>query len=312
MTIIAPGVTQIDTLLGGFEGMTAGFLIGGSAPALLEPGAQTSAKTVVAALDAQGVERDTLAWIIVSHIHLDHAGAAGDLAILYPKATVVVHREGARHLIDPTRLVASAGRVYGDLLDTLYGRMTPIPSERVLAVSDGDRILVDGPTQRHLRIIESPGHARHHIAVLDEETGVLIAGDAVGVKLGKTTALRPAAPPPEFDWELAIESLHRFDALHPERLVLAHYGVMGDVHDTLVEAEEALTQWVEIARSVTKDGADPNVTAVEAAFRDAFSRLPHGMSPQELERMELLNGLASNATGITRYLTKRHEAKEHA
>src|SRR5690606_32259078 len=130
-TEIAPGVLQIDTLLGGWHQVTAGYLVTGDAPVLVETGSQTSVPHLLAALAELGVDPGELAGVAVTHIHLDHAGGVGDVAAAFPEATIYVHERGARHLVDPTRLVSSAAMVYGDLLDSLYGRLTPTPAERV-------------------------------------------------------------------------------------------------------------------------------------------------------------------------------------
>ena len=127
MDEIAPGIRQLDTRLGGMDGMTAGFLVDGDAPALVETGSQSSTATVRDALAAAGVGPDELRWIIVTHIHLDHAGAVGDLAREFPKATVVVHEKGARHLVDPSRLIDSAARVYGRCSTDCTGAWTRYP-----------------------------------------------------------------------------------------------------------------------------------------------------------------------------------------
>src|ERR1700684_3063353 len=219
---IAPGITQLDTLLGGMDQLTAGFLIEGPVPSLVEPGSQSTVPAVHAALAALGLGPADLRWIIVTHIHLDHAGAVGDLANDFPNATVVVHERGARHLVDPTRLIDSASRVYGPLLDSLYGRMTAVPEDRLIAAGDGDR--VDVGNGRALVLVAAPGHAKHHHAVLDEHTGTLLVGDAVGVLLPDLGVLRPATPPPDFDLEQAVHSLQRFAELRPEHMVLTHYG----------------------------------------------------------------------------------------
>ena len=130
-TRIAEGVIELDTLLGGWERVTAGYLIEGDAPVLVETGSQSSVPALLAHLDRLGLGADDLAGVVVTHIHLDHAGGVGDVAEAFPKATVYVHPKGARHLADPTRLVASAARVYGPLLDSLYGRLDPTPAERI-------------------------------------------------------------------------------------------------------------------------------------------------------------------------------------
>ncbi|MGH3850596.1 MAG: MBL fold metallo-hydrolase, partial [Pseudonocardiaceae bacterium] len=167
---IAPGVIQIDTRLGGWEQVTAGYLLTGPAPVLVETGAQSSVPVLLSALERLGVGAEDLAGVVVTHIHLDHAGGVGDVAAAFPGATVYVHPVGARHLVDPSRLVASAAQVYGDLLDQLYGRLAPVDSDRLTTLDDGDQIQVGGG--RTLTAVDSPGHARHHLGLHDSDTGM--------------------------------------------------------------------------------------------------------------------------------------------
>ena len=303
---IAPGIRQLDTLLGGMEELTAGFLIDGPMPALVETGSQSSVPAVHAALDALGLGPLDLRWIIVTHIHLDHAGGVGELARDFPNATVVVHERGARHLIDPSRLVDSASRVYGPLLDSLYGRMTPVPEDRLIAAADGFR--VDVGNGRSLLFVNSPGHAKHHHAVLDEHTGTLLVGDAVGVLLPDLGVLRPATPPPDFDLEQAVHSLKRFAELRPEHMVLTHYGPVADAQATLAEAEDMLHGWVEVAERVIEDAADAGIDDVAAALAEAFALDPETLPEGIREKAEILNGVHSNAAGIVRYLRQRAPA----
>ena len=301
---IAPGIRQLDTLLGGMERMTAGFLIDGIEPALVETGSQSSAATVRDTLNAEGIGPDDLRWLIVTHIHLDHAGAVGDLARAFPSATVVVHEKGARHLLDPSKLIDSAGRVYGPLLDELYGRMEPVPADRLIAAGDG--FIVDtGPGK--LTLVDSPGHAKHHHAVLHEQTGTLMVGDAVGVRLPDLGVLRPATPPPDFDLEQAVHSLQRFRELRPVRVALTHYGVVPDPNETLLEAEDVLHQWVEVAERTMESSESSDVDVVAAALADAFAEAPGGLTSEQLQKFEVLNGVHSNAAGIVRHLRRRSE-----
>ena len=299
---IAPGIRQLDTLLGGMERMTAGFLIEGTEPALVETGSQTSAARVRDALRQHGIGPNDLRWLIVTHIHLDHAGAVGDLAREFPSATVVVHEKGARHLVDPTKLIDSARRVYGPLLDELYGRLEPVPADRLIAAGDGFTLDV-GPGR--LMLVDSPGHAKHHHAVLHEQTGTLMVGDAVGVRLPDLEVLRPATPPPDFDLEQAVTSLHRFRELRPVRVALTHYGVVPDADATLVEAEDVLHQWVEVAERTIESAGSSDVDVVAHALADAFGDAPGGLTGEQLQKFEVLNGVHSNAAGLVRYLRRR-------
>ncbi len=303
---IAPGIRQLDTLLGGMDELTAGFLIDGPMPALVETGSQSSVPAVHAALDALGLGPLDLRWIIVTHIHLDHAGGVGELARDFPNATVVVHERGARHLVDPSRLVDSASRVYGPLLDSLYGRMTAVPEDRLIAAADGFR--VDVGNGRSLLLVDSPGHAKHHHAVLDEHTGTLLVGDAVGVLLPDLGVLRPATPPPDFDLEQAVHSLKRFAELRPEHMVLTHYGPVADAQATLAEAEDMLHAWVEVAERVIEDASDAGIDDVAAALAEAFALDPETLPAGIREKAEILNGVHSNAAGIVRYLRQRAPA----
>lgn len=296
-TEIAPGVLQVDTLLGGWAEVTAGYLITGAAPVLVETGSQTSVPALLAALADLGVAADDLAGIAVTHIHLDHAGGVGDVAAAFPKATVYVHQQGARHLVDPTRLVDSAALVYGDLLDSLYGRLTPTDAARVHVLEDGEEIEVS--SNRRLTTVDSPGHAKHHLALHDSESGILFAGDAVGVRLPAAGILRPATPPPDFDLDLAIGSLRRFAARRPTGVALAHFGLVPDPMATLAEAEETLTRWAEVAEAAWKAGED-----IADALDAAFAVDPNAVDPEAREVLETLNGIHSNAAGFRRWLDK--------
>jgi glyoxylase-like metal-dependent hydrolase (beta-lactamase superfamily II) len=303
MELIADGIRQLDTRIGGWDLITAGFLVEGPQPALVETGARTSVETVRDTLHAAGLGAADLRWLVLTHIHLDHAGGVGDLAQEFPNATVVVHERGARHLADPTRLVDSAARVYGPLLDSFYGRMLAVPEDRLVAAPDGFR--VDVGNGRALRLVDSPGHAKHHHAVLDEHTGTLLVGDAVGVRLPEVGVLRPAVPPPDFDLAQAVASLRRFAALQPTQVVLTHYGTVPDPLGTLDEAERVLHEWVGVAEQVMRDSDAASVDDIAAALAARFEEPPDRLTPQAREKLEVLNGFHSNAAGIQRYLHKR-------
>ncbi|MDQ3939783.1 MAG: MBL fold metallo-hydrolase, partial [Actinomycetota bacterium] len=168
----------IDTKMHNYDAITGTFVVSGARTALVETGPKSSVQNVLAGLDAHGI--DALDWIIVTHVHLDHAGAAGTLAQHFPAARIAVHGIGAPHLADPRKLWTSAARIYGDRMDELWGGIDPVPEERIVVVNDGDRIDLGG---RELQAVETPGHAYHHHAFLDTSTGALFTGDALGVRL---------------------------------------------------------------------------------------------------------------------------------
>ena len=208
--------------------MTAGYLIEGSAPVLVETGSQSSVPALLDALDALGVDAGDLAGVAVTHIHLDHAGGVGDVARAFPSATVYVHEKGARHLVDPTRLIESAARVYGPLLDSLYGRLDPTPRNVSMSSPTGRRSASGraGCSPRST----PPGTPSTISPCTTPGSGILFAGDAVGVRLPDAGVLRPSTPPPDFDLDQAITSLGRFADRSPSQLALAHYGVLSDPH----------------------------------------------------------------------------------
>jgi glyoxylase-like metal-dependent hydrolase (beta-lactamase superfamily II) len=295
---IADGVLEIDTMLGGWERVTAGYLIEGSAPVLIETGSQTSVPVLLAALGQIGVGPAELAGVAVTHIHLDHAGGVGNVAQAFPSATVYVHEKGARHLADPTRLIDSAARVYGGLLDSLYGRLDPTPAERLHVLEDEEVIEVS--PDRSLVAVDSPGHAKHHLGLHDSLSGVLFAGDAVGVKLPDGGVLRPSTPPPDFDLDQAITSLGKFAARRPSGIALAHYGLLDQPDELLAEAEETLRQWAETAEKAYREGTD-----IADALSARFDPLLGDIEPGHKEKLDIMNGVHSNAAGFRRWLEGR-------
>jgi glyoxylase-like metal-dependent hydrolase (beta-lactamase superfamily II) len=302
---IAPGVIEIDTLLGGWRRVTAGYLIEGPAPVLVETGSQSSVPVVLDALAGLGLGPGDLAGVVVTHIHLDHAGGVGDVARAFPNATVYVHEKGARHLADPTRLVASAAQVYGPLLDSLYGRLEPTEQSRLHVLADEEQIVV-GPG-RTLTAVDSPGHAKHHVGIHDSDSGILFVGDAVGVRLPDVGILRPSTPPPDFDLDQALHSLRRFAERRPSVLALAHYGVVEEPETVLAEAEGILRQWAETAEVAYRAGED-----IAEALARRFDPAPGAVAEEHKEKFEVMNGVHSNAAGLRRWLETRDRPKDGA
>jgi glyoxylase-like metal-dependent hydrolase (beta-lactamase superfamily II) len=297
-------VHAIDTRMAGHAGITAGYLILSDRPCLVETGTASSAPVVRDALAYLGVGAADLATVVVTHIHLDHAGGAGDIAAMYPQAEIVVHERGARHLADPSRLMASARMVYGSALDELFGEMAPTPATRIRAV--GERGTIDLGGGRRLDSHYSPGHAKHHVGLIDSATGDLYVGDAAGVYIPETGDLRPATPPPDFDLATALQSLRIFAALRPSRLLFSHYGPVGAIDEVLDRSAEEITLWVEETRRArdARLDLDHAVAMVHEQTRQRYAMLNADADPAVAARFEPVSSTASSVAGIMHWLEK--------
>lgn len=298
-------VFAIDTHMGGHSGITAGYLIRGERPCLVETGTALSAPVVRAALTRLGIDAHDLASVVVTHIHLDHAGGVGDLTRDYPNADVFVHERGAKHLADPARLMASARIVYGSVLDEFFGELLPTDASRVHAINDGD--VIDLGRSRWLESHHSPGHAKHHVGLLDTSTGDLYVGDAAGVYIPQTGDMRPATPPPDFDLDAALASLRTFAGLRPDRLLFSHFGPVSAVQETLDRAAEELNLWVELVGQAREQDLDTEHTLAMINERTTDRYLTPHTDPQVAEAFDELADPRANITGIRAWLDHQAE-----
>jgi glyoxylase-like metal-dependent hydrolase (beta-lactamase superfamily II) len=306
----AAGITAIDTRMGGRATVTSAYLLEGAELTLVETGPTTSSDSVHAGLQSLGVDGGDLAHVVVTHIHLDHAGGAGRIASLYPKATVWVQERGAPHVADPTKLVQSAARVYGgeDRLRELFGPVEPVPADRVRSLSEGDRVRIGA---RDLEILYTPGHASHHVALVDSDTGAVFAGDALGIHLPDVGVLRPATPPPDIDVELGVQSIERIAERARSLLMFSHFGPISDpaeIQELCELAARRLRRWADIVRDGMRETEDTERLGeiLRAATADEFADVAE--PDDAVERYELLATMESNAAGLSRYWRKRAEA----
>jgi glyoxylase-like metal-dependent hydrolase (beta-lactamase superfamily II) len=297
-------VYQIDTQMAGYSGITAGYLIRSDRPCLVETGTAPSAPVVADALASLGIGADDLATVVVTHIHLDHAGGVGDIAKMFPGAEVVVHELGARHLADPSRLMASAKMVYGDELDALFGALAPTPEERIRTVEQTG--VVDLGGGRRLESHYSPGHAKHHVGLVDSVSGDLYVGDAAGIYIPETGDQRPATPPPDFNLAVALKSLRMFAALRPARLLFSHYGPVDAVDEALDRSAEEIQLWVEQTRQARRAGMDLDhaVAMVAERTRERYAVFAPGADPDLAAKYDRIAGALSNVSGIMHWLDK--------
>jgi len=303
------GIIGVDTRMAGRSRLTSAYLLEGSEPTLVETGPTTSVEAVTEGLRSLGLGPDDLAHIVVTHIHLDHAGGVGRLSRHFARALVWVHDRGAPHLADPRKLVASASRVYGEeKLRSLFGPVDPVPADRLRSVSEGDKIPLG---ERTLEVMYTPGHASHHIALVDGSSGAVFTGDALGIHLPDVQVLRPATPPPDIDIELGVESIERIRSRADSILLFSHFGPVQEVDELCSIASSRLRKWADIVRHALDqtDDLDRITELLEQATAPEFDQAREAGMAIDMDRYETLSSMRMNASGLVRYWKKRAEAE---
>jgi len=219
---VAENVYLIDAEEAFIPNLTAAYFVNEDRKALIDTGPPSSATAILKAIRLLGVDSKEVSHIVVTHIHLDHAGGAGALVKEMPYAKVLVHPKGAKHLINPSKLMAGNIQVMGQDMLARYGSMVPIEPERVEAVEDG--VVIELSSQQTLKVIHTPGHANHHLSLYEERNKGLFAGDAVGMYFAEADFLFPETLPYDFDLRLALESIEKVRQLALEILYFSHFG----------------------------------------------------------------------------------------
>jgi len=290
------GVTVLDVELFGARELSCSYLVEGPEPALIETGPATVFETLRAKLDEIRIEPR---HIVLTHIHLDHGGGAGHVARLFPGATIWVHDVGAPHVADPTRLVASARRLFGEALDTLYGEPEPVPEERIRVMEEGTVIPLG---ERQLRVLYTPGHARHEVTLYESDSGAAFVGDTAGVRYGDSWQ-KPATPPPEFDLDAALDSIGRVQALRPKTVCFTHFGPGAE--SMLDRAAQDLRAWDAVLRPLVE--RDATEAEMLAALEPTVGE-PPGDTAFRSSATEL-SSTRNSMLGFLRYYRKRREAQ---
>jgi glyoxylase-like metal-dependent hydrolase (beta-lactamase superfamily II) len=252
---------------------------------LVDPGPESSLHTLLEKLGDQRPEA-----ILLTHIHLDHAAATGAMVARWPDLPVYVHERGAPHLIDPSRLLASAERLYGDKLEYLWGKIQPVPEANVT-------ILAGGEVVRGMRVAYTPGHASHHVSYLHEETGTAFVGDVAACLLPGADLVVPPTPPPDIDVELWEESIDIVEAWAPETLALTHFGPVDTPAAHLVEARRRLREEATLARGMDE----------ETYEADLQRRIKEQLDPAVAAEMFQAVPTAYQWSGLDRYWRKKAE-----
>jgi len=268
---------------------------------LVDPGPASCLDALHAGLATHGTAIEDLAGLLLTHIHLDHAGGAGTLVRLNPGLSVHVHRAGAPHLIDPSKLRASAARLYGSQMERLWGEVAPVPAERVVILDGGERLDFGS---RAFDVVYTPGHAVHHVSYFDSGTGTAFVGDTAGLRTSRLPGVLPVTPPPDFDLELWLASLDRIAERQPTELVVTHFGGWKDVPEHLVALRQGLQQWACFARETL--GANGDDATKVRAFVEKLAGWFDGKAPVEQVAGFLAGqGPAACWHGLARYWKRR-------
>lgn len=305
MTDVLPSVHLLDLLFQRQPGAIGAYVLKGAhgENALLETGPTSTRAALLDGLRALEVDPASITQVLVTHIHLDHAGAAGVLLRDdLPNAHVLVHPVGLPHLIDPSRLIRSATRIYGSLMEPLWGEIAPLPAARVTALEDGARLRLAG---HEVEILFTPGHATHHAAVRHVATGAVFTGDVAGVRVPGAHMINPPTMPPEFDlaaWETSID---RLLAVEPTALLLIHFGKYTDARAHLENLRRRLHEWVAVTREGLAAGRAPAEIGAELQRRDIAAT---GTDAAGVRQLDLIAGYGMCIGGIARYLERQATA----
>ncbi len=298
-------VETIDLNFMGTGRVIASFLLlGEGSAAIVETGPTSCLEHLQGGLKANGVSPEDVREVLLTHIHLDHAGASGHLAELLPNATFYVHELGYPHLADPSKLVKSATRIYGERMDELWGEARPVPEERIVVLEDGEEV---GAAGGRLVAHDTPGHAYHHLAYLEPDSGSLFAGDVAGIRLPGQSYVRPPTPPPEIDVEAWVRSIENIRKISPSTLHPTHFGSYDDVDRHLSELEQRLQDWLLFVEGRTDEGAPLDEISEELRIKGDAEMLAEGASPEESGRYDLAGNYEMLTAGILRYVEKRRK-----
>jgi len=275
-------------------------LEGPSGVALIDPGPTSTLHALEAGLQAHGHTLSDVKAVLLTHIHLDHAGATGTLAAQLPDVPVYVHERGARHMADPAKLVDSATRLYGDKMDRLWGDMRPVPQDRLRVLTGGERIDLAGRT---LEVAYTPGHASHHVSYLDHTSGIAYVGDTAGIRRVRDYIIAPT-PPPDIDLEAWESSLQRFERWRPSALFLTHFGVVQDVPEHLRRLRQVLESTARRVKA-TLAGAGTDEERIQRFVDDMRAEVRRDLPEEEMLSFEMAVPFAQLWQGLARYWRKR-------
>jgi len=273
----------------------------GSTSVVIDPGPESTLETLRTELQRRGRNFQTLDALLLTHIHLDHAGATGVLARENPNLKVYVHEIGSAHMIDPSRLLASAGRLYGGALKMLYGECMPVPEKNLVSLQGGQRIQIG---EAELEVFYTPGHASHHVTYWDQASRTAFVGDTAGIRVEGDAFLLPATPPPDIDVEIWNQALDMIASWGPERIFLTHFGFIENPVEHIRLYKDRLAEWSALTRKLLESGVE--TSEAERQFVDAMASEIKSTLPMDAADHYIFNGgLRLSWLGLMRYVRKK-------
>jgi glyoxylase-like metal-dependent hydrolase (beta-lactamase superfamily II) len=291
----------VDDLHLGRPHVIGTYVLLGDEPALVDPGPASTIASLEAGLSAHGLAFGDVRALLLTHIHLDHAGATGTLVARYPHLRVYVHQRGAPHLVAPERLIQSATRLYGDDMGRLWGEFRAVPEQSITALGGGESVRLG---DRTLRVFDAPGHAAHHVLYVEEASGAAFIGDNGGIHLPGMPVIRPATPPPEIDlaaWQRTLDLLRSLD---PRLLLITHFGPIFNPAEHIEDYRTRLLRWAEVVRAGLDGGADE---AAQIAQLRAYLDAEAGPAVSEADKETYQQAAPVELCwhGLARYWRKR-------
>jgi glyoxylase-like metal-dependent hydrolase (beta-lactamase superfamily II) len=298
-------ITTIDDLwMGRPKSIGTALLNSDGHLAIVDPGPGSTLEMLRQGLKDKGIGVGDLNAVLLTHIHLDHAGATGALVRENPRLTVYVHKNGAPHMIDPSKLLASAARLWPNELHRLFGDALPVPTQN-LHILEGGEVLALG--SRNVDVVYTPGHASHHVSYFDDGEGVAFVGDTAGVHIEGTSFVMPATPPPDIDLESWDKSFVAILERKPARLFLTHYGYSNNPSEHILLFRERLHRWAAVAGESLRK-AENDSAAMDAFMSATYKEISEHLPADEADHYAFTAGLNLSFLGLARYLRKRAAA----
>jgi glyoxylase-like metal-dependent hydrolase (beta-lactamase superfamily II) len=304
VTSLSHGTWQIShPFLGEPEIIGSYLLAGDNDLVIVDPGPGSVLESLLASIREAGFDPRDVTHILATHVHLDHAGGSGSLVRQLPHARVYTHSKGAPHLLDTTKVVASAARIYGERMQLLWGNIESVPRERLHVIEHGDTLHVAG---RNLEVHYTPGHAVHHVTFFDANSGEAFVGDVAGVRLQDVDYVRPPTPPPDIDLEAWSKSMNLVKGLRPDVLYIGHFGAIRDIDSHFERLHDKLYSWGDFVLGAMRDGKNEAeiITMLIEHTQPELERAAG--NPKAIQRYEIATNYAMTVQGYMRYWRKKH------